>query len=160
MSASYLDQLFIQLADETQQETIEQIQTEIWDLWMQSGNEEVDDMIEDGIVCMNDRDFTRAIEIFSEAIELEPEFAEAWNKRATAYYLRGDFKTSLKDITATLKLESRHFGALSGRASIYLAIGDIKRALRSLEQVLGMMPHEEDLQNQVDALRKKLDDDE
>ncbi|MEM7375616.1 MAG: hypothetical protein AAF587_43895 [Bacteroidota bacterium] len=158
MSASYLDQLFMKLADETRQEEIEQIQTEIWDLWMQSGEEEIDQLVEEGISNMNEQEFTQAIDIFSKVVELEPDFAEGWNKRATAYYLRGDFKTSLKDIVTTLKLEPRHFGALSGRASIYLAIGDIKRALRSLEQVLSLMPYEEDLQDQVEALRKKLEE--
>ena len=156
MHAPQLDQLFAALAIETRSEKIEELQTEIWDLWMQSGDQEIDELLEEGIGWMNEQKFTKAIQTFSEVTEQVPAFAEGWNKRATAYYLRGDFKTSLKDIDATLKLEPRHFGALSGQASIYLAIGDVRRALRCLEKVLRLMPYEEDLQNQVKALREKL----
>lgn len=157
MSDSYLDQLFSALAVEEEPEELKQIQTEIWDVWMESGEDDIDYLVEQGIEELNGQAFSRAIETFSKVTRLAPDYVEGWNKRATAYYLRGDFKTALADIQTVLGLEPRHFGALSGQASIYLAIGDIKRALRSLEQILNLMPYEEDLQVQIKELRKKLD---
>jgi tetratricopeptide (TPR) repeat protein len=65
-------------------------------------------------------DFAGAVEILSRIIELNPDYPEAWNQRATVYYYQEKYEASLEDIARTLELEPRHFGALSGRAMIRL----------------------------------------
>jgi tetratricopeptide (TPR) repeat protein len=85
-----------------------------------------------------------------------PSYAEAWNKRATVYYMKGDYEKSLQDIEMTLSLENRHFGAFSGLASIYMALGEYKSALKALERVLEICPHQPGIQEQVFELYKKL----
>ncbi len=85
-----------------------------------------------------------------------PSYAEAWNKRATVYYMKGDYEKSLQDIEQTLSLENRHFGAFSGLASVYMALGEYKYALKALERVLEICPHQPGVREQVYELYQKL----
>ena len=72
---------------------------------------------------MNKFQYKKSIYFFSKIIEKNPNFAEAWNKRATVYYLLGNYEESISDIRQTLRLEPRHFGALDGLGLIFMAIG-------------------------------------
>ena len=88
---------------------------------------------------------------------LEPDFAEAWNKRATVHYLMGDYVASVHDIQQTLALERRHFGALSGLGMIYEAIGRPSAALRSFEAALAINPHLDATRQRIEELRRELE---
>jgi tetratricopeptide (TPR) repeat protein len=85
-----------------------------------------------------------------------PSFAEGWNKRATVYYLMGDFKASVGDIEHTLELEPRHFGALSGLGLIYMNMGKDQAALRAFRKTLEINPHLPAIRERADELAKKL----
>ncbi|MEM6261458.1 MAG: tetratricopeptide repeat protein [Bacteroidota bacterium] len=135
---------------------IQFLEEEIWELWMESGSAGMDVLMQEGIRDMANGDYNRAINHFSVVIDSLPDYAEAWNKRATAYYLRGDFKRSLDDVNETLRLEPRHFGALSGAASMFLAIGDKRSALKALEKMLEIAPSKEHLKEQIDELHREL----
>ena len=78
---------------------------------------------------MSQNNLDSAYNTFTETIPLDPSWAEAWNKRATAYYLLGDFDKSMIDINETLKLEPRHFGALDGMALIFIQQKKYENAL-------------------------------
>ena len=81
-----------------------------------------------------------ALQIFTNIIHRDPDWSEAWNKRATLLYLMNDFQRSLKDIDHTLKLEPRHFGALSGRAQIYIKLEEYEKALDDLKKIKNIHP--------------------
>ena len=74
---------------------------------------------------------TYAHNVFSKAIELDPKWAEAWNKRATVLYLMGSYELSQNDIDEVLKLEKRHFGALSGQGMVQTALKNYQKAIDS-----------------------------
>ncbi|MEM7657676.1 MAG: hypothetical protein AAF399_16210 [Bacteroidota bacterium] len=152
MSQRTLDQLFLDLVAETRQESLRELQELIWDKWMFHENDYLRALMEKGIQVMGEGEMNEAIASFSQVIDLDPAYPEGWNKRATAFFLRGNYKNSIEDITQALVLEPRHFGALSGLASIYLTIGDKKKALRSLQTILSLMPHDDRIQEQVDAI--------
>ena len=80
---------------------------------------------------MSQNQLSSAHEIFSKAIELDPDWAEAWNKRATVLYLMGDYELSQNDINIVLSLEKRHFGALSGQGLIQSALKNYQLAIDS-----------------------------
>jgi tetratricopeptide (TPR) repeat protein len=109
-----------------------------------------------GTVAMSQGQLGRALERFDRIVDLAPEFAEGWNKRATVLYLMGDYQASVLDIQRTLELEPRHFGALSGLGLIYDAIEEPAAALRSFEAALEIHPHLVGTLQRIEELRRQL----
>jgi tetratricopeptide (TPR) repeat protein len=97
-----------------------------------------------------------ALDRFDRLVEQVPDFAEGWNKRATVYYLMGNYPASVLDIRRTLELEPRHFGALSGLGLIYDALDDPAAALRSFEAAVAIDPHLETAQERIKELRRQV----
>ena len=156
MMLSDLDDLFAQLRTATVPAEIEALQNGIWQLWLTSGDVALDKALEAGMRAMQADDYTLAISHFSDIILLKPDFTEAWNKRATAHYLRGEYRASLADISVTLGREPRHFGALWGQASIMQHLGEYRRALRVLDRLSAICPYFSGLREQQSSLREKL----
>ncbi|WP_201977225.1 tetratricopeptide repeat protein [Hymenobacter rubidus] len=153
-----LDDLFAQLRTATAPAEIEALQSGIWQLWLTSGDTGLDKELEAGMRAMQAEDQGLAIKHFTRIIQLNPAFTEAWNKRATAYYLRGEYRASLDDIAETLQREPRHFGALWGQASILRQLGDYRRALHALDRLGAICAHFPGLQEQQRALRELLEE--
>ena len=80
---------------------------------------------------MSRNELTTAHNVFSKAIELDPTWAEAWNKRAPVLYLMGNYELSQKDIDEVLRLEKRHFGALSGQGMVQTELKNYQKAIDS-----------------------------
>jgi tetratricopeptide (TPR) repeat protein len=153
-----LDELFDRLRLATTPVEIETLQNGIWQVWLSTGDQALDKYLEAGMRALQAGDHTAAIKYFTQIIQTSPDYAEAWNKRATAYYLRGEYRASLDDIAETLRREPRHFGALGGQASIFRQLGEFKRALHVLERLLLLCPHLPGLQEQLFSLRELLND--
>ena len=128
----------------------------IWDIWHQSDNVVVNDLMSKGIEEMSVRNFKAALTAFDKMVEVDPDFAEGWNKRATVYYLMGKYRASMRDIERTLTLEPRHFGALSGLGLILMDIGNDGAALKAFEAALKINPHMPNLRTHVKDLRQRL----
>lgn len=135
-----LDVLFGLLQDELSHYQAEGVIRQIWGHWLDTDNEELSSVMDAGIDDMSNSDLKVALERFTEAIDLKPDFAEAWNKRATVYYMLGDFEKSSRDVEETLKLEPRHFGALSGQGMILLNQQKPRKALEYFKRALDMNP--------------------
>ncbi len=131
---------------------------EIWGIWHESGSATIDLLLNAGIQAMNRGEQSDAIERFSAVIDLAPDFAEGWNKRATAHYLAGNFDASVDDIAKTLELEPRHFGALSGLGLIYDALDEPEGALKAYRRALAVNPHLKHPRQRLQALKKELKD--
>jgi tetratricopeptide (TPR) repeat protein len=155
---STLDDLFARLHEATTPAEIEALQEGIWQIWLMTGHPLLDKHLEAGMRAMAAGDYTLAIQEFTFLVEASPEYAEGWNKRATAYYLRGEYKASLDDARQTLRLEPRHFGALSGRATMLLHLGDIAGSFRTLQRLERLCPNWPGLQNRLRDLRDQLDE--
>ena len=128
----------------------------IWRIWMSSGRDDIDGIMREGIEAMQSGRFGKAIEDFDRIVEMAPDFAEGWNKRATAYYLNDELSESVHDIQRTLELEPRHFGAISGMGLIFLERGDPLGALDAFEAVLEIHPHSRGTRYRVEMLRQEL----
>jgi tetratricopeptide (TPR) repeat protein len=139
--AEELDKLFAQLRKPGDDAAARQIENRIWLLWMQSDSSAADLILARATAAMNAGDFRRSEELLNRLIADNPSYAEAWNKRATLYFLMGRFDDSLADIVRTLDLEPRHFGALSGRGMIYARQGKLREALASYREALAINPH-------------------
>ncbi|HEX9687164.1 MAG TPA: tetratricopeptide repeat protein [Burkholderiales bacterium] len=118
----------------------------VWLAWSRSGDAEVDRLLESGVAEMDAKRTPRAIEIFSAVIARRPDFAEGWNKRATAYYLAGELQKSLADCDEVMKRNPQHFGALSGYGQIHARLEDFDKAAAYFRRALAVNPNLTNLQ--------------
>ena len=117
------------------------IEQEIWSLWItHPSDNHLTTKLEEGSMLMQRQQLDGAISIFTEVIRLDPSWAEAWNKRATAYYMVGEFQKSQEDIDQVLKLEKRHFGALAGQGMVNIQLKNFEKALESYKRVQEIHP--------------------
>ena len=128
----------------------------IWRIWHESGSAEIDALMVRGLQAMGARDLRAGLAAFDEMVRRAPEFAEAWNKRATVNYLMGRLPESIVDIDRTLALEPRHFGALSGLGLVHLAEGEEEKALADFDRALAVHPNLAGADTHIRALREKL----
>jgi tetratricopeptide (TPR) repeat protein len=113
----------------------------LWLLWSRSGDAEIDRVMARGVEHMQAGRHEEAIATFSSVITRKPDFAEAWNKRATTYYLAGDYRKSLADCDEVLKRNARHFGALSGAGMIHFELEQYEEALAWFRRALEVNPN-------------------
>ena len=128
----------------------------LWAVWSRSGDDAIDDILAIGVGQMRGGQLEASVETFSEIIRRRPDFAEGWNKRATAYYLLGEWRRSAADCEEVLRRNPQHFGALSGYGMIWLQLDEPARALERFEQALAVNPNLESVQTTADALRALL----
>ena len=128
----------------------------LWQIWSRSGSKAIDNQYQRGVELMQAAQLKEAVSTFSDIIKQQPAFAEAWNKRATLYYMMGEYQLSLKDCDEVLKRNRHHFGALSGYAQIYTELGDFKRALGYFERALKVNPSLPNAESTLNFLREKL----
>jgi len=113
----------------------------IWEIWTtHPTDEKLTLKLSEGTNLMQGNTLSESIEIFSDLIELDPNWAEAWNKRATALYLIGDYEGSQKDIDKVLELEDRHFGALAGQGLVNIKLENYEKAIESYEKAQEIYP--------------------
>jgi tetratricopeptide (TPR) repeat protein len=151
-----LDELFQRLltADEGEAGRIER---EIWMEWSKSGSPAEDLLLQRGQDAMELGDYAAAIEHFTAIIDHDPDFAEAWNARATAYYMAGEFGPSVADIAQVLTRNPRHFGALAGLAMIFEETGKTEKALEVYRAALAIHPHLQGATEAVERLEKEAE---
>lgn len=113
----------------------------LWDMWSRSGNAEVDRLFAEGVAAMEARDFARAENVFAQIVEITPDFAEGWNKRATVRYLLEDYAGAIADCEETVRRKPRHFGALSGQGLCHVALGQMREAAELFRRCLEVYPH-------------------
>ena len=113
----------------------------LWEVWSRSGSDEIDELLRAGIAEMQHGQLEASIDTFSEVIRRRPDFAEGWNKRATVYYLAGEYRKSIADCAEVLKRNPRHFGALSGLGLIYMRLERYDDALAWSRKALEVNPN-------------------
>ena len=138
-------------ADEDTRENAEQA---LWRIWARSGDESVDRLYAVGIHQMEEGELRQGIATFTRIIEQRPEFAEAWNKRATLYFMLGDLRKSLADCDEVMKRNPYHFGALAGYAQIYIRLEYYDRALDYARRALEVNPNMEGVRRNLMLLER------
>jgi tetratricopeptide (TPR) repeat protein len=141
-------------ADEGVRDRAEQA---LWQIWARSGDSDVDRLYQEGVAQMNAGDLQQSIATFTRIIELKPDFAEGWNKRATLYFFIGDLRKSLADCDEVMKRNPYHFGALAGYAQIYVRLEYYDRALEYSQRALKVNPNMDAVRRNVDLLQRLLE---
>ncbi len=147
-----LDGLFERLAVTTSDEEASNITHEIWQRWTANDDPNVSQLMQIGIRALNYSTYRKALQSFDRVIEIAPEFAEGWNKRATLYYHIKEYRRSIDDIKKTLRLEPRHFGAWSGLGLVSIAQENYSGALAAFKKALSINPHISNIRRYVQKL--------
>jgi tetratricopeptide (TPR) repeat protein len=156
VKARRLDELFGRLKATQDENEADAAVAEIWTLWQSSGTPELDERMEQAAALMGQGILQLALPTFSYLVERAPDWAEAWNKRATAHYLLGQHDLSLADIDRVLALEPRHFGALAGMGLIHIARGQYREALAAYRRALAVNPFLKERFELIPALERQV----
>ena len=117
------------------------VEKKIWKIWStHPNNKRLTNMLAEGTDLVNNQKLNEAIVKFSDVIELDPNWAEAWNKRATVFYLIGEYQKSQNDIDKVLGLEKRHFGALAGQGLVNIELQNYEKAIKSYQEAMKIYP--------------------
>ena len=130
----------------------------LWQVWHRSGDAAVDERLQAGVGAMNRRALEEAVDVFTEVIDMAPEFAEGYNKRATVYYMLEMFEESLEDCVRTLELNPIHFGALSGSGLVYLGLRNPVKALEFFKRAIAVNPNMPSVRQNIEDITRYLRD--
>ena len=152
-----LDTLFAALQTSLSNANAASLEREIWAIWTRYPDDQaINRQMDRAIKMMNAGRLDDAEAMFSAIISRKPAFAEAWNKRATVRFFRGDDAGSANDILQVIKLEPRHFGALSGLGMIKVRGGDLQGALQAYRAAQRINPFLPNIEVIIDRLGQKL----
>jgi len=129
----------------------------VWQMWGRTGDKEIDTMYGDGTAEMKEGNVLEAIRIFSDIITKRPAFAEAWNKRATLYFMVGQFELSMQDCEEVLKRMPKHFGALSGYAQMLAERDQPEKALDLMQRAVAVNPNMVNAERLMADLRRRIE---
>jgi tetratricopeptide (TPR) repeat protein len=152
-----LDTLFDALKIAPDDDSAKAIEERIWAVWMVSGSDTCNLLMSRVKAASDGKDYDLALKLLGAVIAINPGYVEAWNQRATIYYLKDDYGHALADIREVLALEPRHFGAWSGLGLILQDIGDDKHALEAYRKALLIDPHLEHIPDVVKTLTEKVE---
>ncbi|AFZ00482.1 tetratricopeptide repeat protein [Calothrix sp. PCC 6303] len=119
----------------------EQATRKLWRIWFQQKGVQGLEMIDRSQKLLDAGKTTEAEVVLSKLIEIQPDFAEAWNRRAFLYYTISDYKKSLLDCQKVIQINPHHFGALHGMGLCYAALGQYKQAMKAFRQALEIQPY-------------------
>ena len=152
-----LDFLFGALRAAPDEESAKAVEARIWSLWTATNSDTAALLMLRAKLAMDSKDMDVALRLLDAVIKLRPDYIEAWNRRATLYYMQNNYARSMEDIRQVLIREPRHFGALAGLGMIMQETGDDKHALEALRKALAINPHLEKIPDLVKTLSEKVE---
>jgi len=152
-----IDFLFDALKAAPDDESAKAIENRIWALWLHSGSDTADLLMIRVKQASDAKNLDVAIRLLNTIIEIRPAYTEAWNRRATIYFLKKDYSNSLADLQQVLAREPRHFGALAGLGTIMEELGEDKQALEAFRRAQAVHPHLKGVADQVKSLADKVE---
>ena len=160
---SELDKLFFQLKNIKDLSSAQIIENKIQKIWSIHPSDDrrgfrLTELLNQGSRLMNIGELNKAFDLFTKIITTEPDWSEAWNKRATVLYLMNQHQSSLDDIKITLVLEPRHFGALSGQALNYIELKKYEKAIESYKAAQKIYPLLDSAKKMIPELQELIND--
>lgn len=152
-----LDTLFSALKIAPDAATAKAIENRIWEVWIESGSDTCDLLMTRVKDAIEEKDYDLAIRLLNSIIAIRPGYVEAWNQRATVFYLKDDYARAIADIAEVLAREPRQFGALAGLGMMLQDIGDDKDALEAYRRAIAIDPHLENIPDAIKTLTEKVE---
>lgn len=155
--AKTLDNLYAFLATEGDHRQAGEIGAAIERLWRMEGGDTVNLLIDRGEIFSSKNENDKALPFLDAAVELAPQYAEAWSHRAYVEYRMNNYTAALGDLRRALALEPNHFRALDAMGKILVLMGEKKAALEVYNQLLKVHPNIEGGETERDKLKKEVE---
>ena len=155
--ARSLDFLFGALKVAPDDESAKTIEERIWAQWLASGSDTVTLLMNRAKTAVESSELDLAIRLLDAVTEIRPQYVEAWNRRATVFFLKKDYASAMVDLRKVLSLEPRHFGALAGLGMILQDIGDEKHALDVYRRAADVYPRLKGMDDKIKSLTEKVE---
>jgi len=152
-----LQELYAQLATAPDPARAGALATAIERLWLQSESDTIGVLMARALKAINEKRNDLALRLLDTVVELAPDYAEGWNRRAYVYYLQDRYGSALGDLRRVLALEPKHFRALSGLAQILNDYGQKKNALKAYQELLRIHPHASGAKDAVEKLSVEVE---
>jgi len=152
-----LDFLFEALKIAPDDATAKAIEERIWALWVIARSDTANLLMSRVKTAIDAKDLDLALKLLDAVVRIKPDYVEAWNRRATIFFMQKDFGKSLADIGEVLRIEPRHFGALSGLGMILQELGDDKHALEAYRRAVAVYPRLQRIPGLVKTLTEKVE---
>lgn len=152
--ADMLDRLFASLHGGKDEAAAKSVEAKIWDIWMTSDSPSAEVLLRQATKATDEGAPEEALKILDGLVARFPDFAEAWNRRATLYFLMRRYDAALKDIERVLAIEPRHFGALAGRGMIYQKLKDYGAAIAAYREAIAINPAMQGPKDALEELQK------
>lgn len=152
-----LDFLFGALKAAPDEASAKAVEARILALWQASGSDTADLLMNRAKQAVDGKDVELGIRLLDSIVEIRPEYAEAWNRRATLHFMQKDFFASIADLRQVLAREPRHFGAMVGLGMILQEFGEEKMALQVFRRALELHPHLPRIGDLVKTLTEKVE---
>lgn len=135
------DDMFDRLLQAPTESEADEVAQDIWAAWLESGSPTVDLLMERAVAAETAGDVAHARALYDRAILIEPDYAEAWNRRAALFLADENYAEALRDVNEALRLEPRHFGAWLGLGMVLETFGAQKEALAAYREALAIHPN-------------------
>lgn len=152
-----LEELFAQLAKSPDPERANAIAKAIERLWLYSNSDTISVLMARSTKAIDEKRTELALRLLDAVVELAPDYAEGWNRRAYVYFLQDRYGSALGDLRRTLALEPKHFRALLGLAQILNDYGQKKSALKAYQELLRIHPHASGAKEAVERLSVEVE---
>ena len=152
-----LDDLYTKLAAARDADEAKGLAELIGSIWMRSDSDTANLLMQRAVTAIEAKNYPLALHVLDRLVEVQPNWPESWNKRASVRFFAGDIDGSMADVDHVLKLEPRHFGALDGMATILKSAGFDKRALEVYRRALAVYPHQTAVEKIVDKLTLEVE---
>ncbi len=152
-----LADLFERLQKAPDADSAELVAEAIEKIWMKSGSDTVDLLMSRALALVQQEDLDLALDVLDSVVEIAPDYPEGWNRRASIFFLKRDFRRSLDDLRHVLSLEPRHFKAISGLGLIMQELGDKEAALKAFRRALKVYPQSSDTRQTEKELTREVE---
>ena len=155
--AKILAELYGKLAAASDTDSAKPIADAIERVWLFSGSDTTDLLMQRATQAVNDKTLDLALVLLNAVVELQPDYAEGWNRRAYVYFLQNEMQRSLGDLRRALALEPMHFRALEGLANILRQEGSKKTSLEALKKLLEVNPNAPGVKQAIEELTREVE---
>jgi tetratricopeptide (TPR) repeat protein len=152
-----LDDLFGKLSKAENAQSAKQLEQQIYQVWLHSGSDSVDLLMTRALESLTQDDYETAEHLLSSIVDISPQYAEGWNKRAMLYFMQDKYEQAIVDLEQTLRLEPRHFAALAGLGKIFEEFGQKRKALEVYRKALEIHPYLEGVTKEIERLSPEVE---